>query len=285
MPGCSLISECVGKDTNYCSPFSILGSICKDMKGMSACKPYVGLCEEGSVVKQCKSQPPLSLLRSGKVYKSLVKDICSEMNMNGCEQCDGKPCDSFKVYNKLCAAMPGMSQCDDYLNLCSRYKDFSFCPNDSGLSPGLGPTMKMYFHFGYSDYILFYDWVPNTFFTFMISCFGCVLLGVGYEFLLYQNVILEQRWSGVQQRGQDEISSASSTDPLLVAKPFPASGKIKLYRGLMRMVTVTGAYACMLIVMSYNIGLFVSIVTGLGIGAYFWGETIDLAGMEKEHCC
>jgi Ctr copper transporter family len=281
MPGCSLVNECKSLPSKpYCQPFSILGSICKDMSSMSACKSYSSLCSPDSVVKQCKSQPPMTLLLPGHDYKTLVKSICSEMNMDGCEECIGKPCNSFQIYNKLCTSMPGMSQCDAFLNLCARHKDLSFC--SQSLENDLGPVMKMYFHFGYQDYILFKFWIPNSLFTFMLSCIFCILMGIGYEYLLYQNVVMEQKWAAIKE---DDAPDSPSSEPLLVRRIAKPSNKIKVFRALMRMVTVTGAYACMLVVMSYNVGLVLSIVLGLGIGAFIWGDIIDLAGLEKEHCC
>jgi hypothetical protein len=47
----------------------------------------------------------------------------------------------------------------------------------------LVPTMMMYFHFTYVEYILFKEWVTTSEFEFIIAVFIIFLFSVGYEFL------------------------------------------------------------------------------------------------------
>ncbi len=44
----------------YCRPFVLLATLCTDMGGMKGCEGYKALCATpGSVVAQCKEQPPV----------------------------------------------------------------------------------------------------------------------------------------------------------------------------------------------------------------------------------
>ncbi|KAJ3267096.1 hypothetical protein HDU76_011864, partial [Blyttiomyces sp. JEL0837] len=54
---------------------------------MKGCTGYSKICTPESVVKQCKTYPPLPYLPTTKEAASLVKSICSEMDMTGCEKC------------------------------------------------------------------------------------------------------------------------------------------------------------------------------------------------------
>ena len=44
--------------SHYCSPFTVLATLCNDMPGMRGCEDYKALCRTpGSVVAQCSAQP------------------------------------------------------------------------------------------------------------------------------------------------------------------------------------------------------------------------------------
>jgi hypothetical protein len=148
--------------------------------------------------------------------------------------------------------------------------------------------MKMFFHFSYRDYILFESWVPNGFFSYLIACIFCFSCALGYEYLLFFKAQFERRIQKQQLAsyvspshdrnillGMDNIE-----DPLLGTSSFTDTTQIRIHRGLMRCATISGAYILMLLVMSYNVGLLISVVLGLGVGRGLWG----LSHIE-EHCC
>ncbi|EGF84162.1 hypothetical protein BATDEDRAFT_84890 [Batrachochytrium dendrobatidis JAM81] len=450
MPGCSIRKSCTQLPTSkkwFCKEFSLLADICAaDMSGMRDCSNYVKMCKTGTLVKQCYDEPPIAYLPTTKHAKQLVLDICSDMYMTGCETCQPESmCFGFDVYGSLCLSMPDMPQCNEWKRMCSKEPMVHICPLDSperdhgqNGSPGdtnhrFGPTMKMYFHFGYSDYILFDSWVPRSTFSYALGCLFCFLLAIGYEFLLVVGSGLDTAWKMVESSrhsndvglgdtlelpmsGSDHsfglyrspmenpnISVLSDDTPLLrprsritgkrrtslnisthpklqpnhESQNLPLcpttdltdqidmgpdgeeesvfdhsmsessshihqrvishgntsqaaglsdflqhhSGDIshhsnqhtptqylsRLYtkkwthlqmrigRALIRLVTITLAYICMLLVMSFNVGLFLSVVVGLAVGKFMWShEAYGVGGnipfnsdnlVEKEHCC
>ena len=297
MSGCKIKELCEKNpfmSKPACHPFSILADICdKDMPRMKDCFDYNNLCKnESSVVLQCKNYPPLQALPTTKQAKDLVNSICSEMDMIGCEECRGglnHRCDYFTTYTVLCQQMPGMQQCSSFNSMCKWNQYFDFCLDDSrDPTTDLPPTMKMFFHFSYRDYILFESWVPNGFFSYLIACIFCFSCALGYEYLLFFKAQFERRIQKQQLAsyvspshdrnillGMDNIE-----DPLLGTSSFTDTTQIRIHRGLMRCATISGAYILMLLIMSYNVGLLISVVLGLGVGRGLWG----LSHIE-EHCC
>lgn len=192
----------------------------------------------------------LSYLPSTEESMGFVESICSEMAMDGCDKCIGinKHCDAFQVYTDLCRAMPGMAQCERFKEICSMHDDLPFCPSLPDRT--MGPIMKMYFHFGYSDYILFKPFVPTDFFTYAFAFMACFSLAVGYEYLLYLNAELAKKWRKVDTRVEAlierDLSATSSSNeedrgflsnitPIISANTL----SVRASRGAMRVATIT----------------------------------------------
>ncbi|KAJ3274230.1 hypothetical protein HDV01_003303 [Terramyces sp. JEL0728] len=323
MPGCTVKNYCADERIShrpFCTSFSVLADICaEDMPKMKGCKPYISVCPRDTMVRQCSEEKPIPSLPTTKRAKELVKgfsfvtaDICDEMDMDGCEKCEGSKmnkCEVFKVYTDLCIAMPYMSQCRDYRTMCSWDPTLPFC--DSELSTN-GPAMKMYFHWGIRDYVLFQTWVPFSSFSYFMACLFCLFAGVGYEYLLYFNLTLEAKWRHKEEEIKlpqpDTISLQSSSAPNTPSHPvmeedsplmnvYPDQTQksywspfsIRLCRAGMRFVTIGAAYVCMLLVMSFNVGLFFSVIFGLAVGNFVFSGPAFSARLifkpEKEHCC
>ncbi|KAJ3315318.1 hypothetical protein HDV04_003711 [Boothiomyces sp. JEL0838] len=264
------------------------------------------------MVRQCSEEKPIPSLPTTKRAKELVKDICDEMDMDGCEKCEGtkmNKCEVFKVYTDLCVAMPYMSQCRDYRTMCSWDPSLPFCDPELSVN---GPAMKMYFHWGIKDYVLFQSWVPFSSFSYFLACLFCFLTGIGYEYLLYFNLSLEAKWRHKEEEIRlpqpDTISLQESNGPRTPPHPvmeedsplmnvYPDQSQksywsplsIRLCRSAMRFVTIGAAYICMLLVMSFNIGLFFSVIFGLAAGNFVFSGPAFTAKLhfkaEKEHCC
>jgi copper transporter 1 len=146
MPGCTINKLCKGLQQPFCSKFSLLADICQfDMPNMKKCSKYKSLCSPDSVVKQCKTHASIPGLPTTRKSKEFVHDICTEMDMKGCDQCKDKNCESFAIYADLCRQMPGMSQCSSWNYMCNWDPNLPFCTVSSDPEWN-SPQMKMYFH-------------------------------------------------------------------------------------------------------------------------------------------
>ena len=269
MPGCYLNDNCNPTLPN-CSKFSILASICKyDMPKMHECNTYTKMCSSDSIIRQCQQLPPIGLPTS-KQTKSLINSICSEMDMS---DCDCKENCNFSTYLHLCQQMPNMNQCFEMNQLCKF--DFPFCSKTSSV-----PSMKMYFHFGISDYLLFESIVPSTYFQYLLALVFCTLFGIFYEYLVHSSVKFEQVVASV-------IDQHESSDPLLPEmvnvsrdQSIITTTKIRLFRSLFRFVILVTGYLAMFIAMTFNIGYFISITMGIAIGTFLFNDSSVII----EHC-
>ncbi|KAF9979092.1 hypothetical protein BGZ73_006329 [Actinomortierella ambigua] len=229
MPGCSLYKSCQesAKTDEWCQPFSLLADICAvDMPKMTACANYVSMCGQAAnattprvVPDECKKQPMIDSLPTTKEASNLVISICTEMDMAGCERCP-KPapnayaanCDTIGTYAILCKSMPEMSQCAAWKSMCSptsptdallNFDQSQYCASGTG-SPDMDPpAMRMYFHTGFADYVLFQTWVPRNVSQYVGTWFGLFFLTLIYQFISTYRASLDIQWAQVNAAKAD----------------------------------------------------------------------------------
>ncbi|KAF9545902.1 hypothetical protein EC957_010407 [Mortierella hygrophila] len=312
MPGCSLYSSCkaASKTDQWCTPFSVLADICSvDMPMMKDCKNYVALC--GSAANQttasrpsiCKSAPMIEAFPTTKNASALVIDICTEMDMAGCERCP-KPapgayaadCDTLGTYAILCKAMPDMSQCATWKSMCSAssatasslsFQSSEYCAAGVGSPEMNPPAMRMYFHLGFSDYVLFEKWVPRNQGQYVGTWFALFFLTLFFQTISTYRTCLESRWAEEQAAENDETSKSDSSERLtsfggdgkhrssifmhwiqLWRQPWSLNEvKQNVIRALLTFVETTLGYALMLVTMTFNVPLFFAVIAGLTIGS------------------
>jgi copper transporter 1 len=188
--------------------------------------------------------------------------------------------------------MPGMTQCKSWSQMCNWNPLLPFCPNNIHAAP----TMKMFFHFGIRDYVLFETWVPESIFEYLLTCLACFGLAAAYEYLLYMNSRYEKFWK--QMVASDKIGTVdnSKEDQLLLNTKSPTNItidrshftilwtplQIRICRSCFRMINMFVAYLCMLIVMSFNVGLFLALILGVGFGSLLWND--NEIQEKKAHC-
>ncbi|KAJ3126232.1 hypothetical protein HK100_010358 [Physocladia obscura] len=262
------------------------------MPGMGPCADYVNMCSpKDSRVQQCKTLSAIPYLPTTKVAKSLVASICNEMWMDGCEKCFAvspppsslstnnnggtiftvKSCDYLAVYSGLCLAMPDMTQCTQFTQLCTASPLLPLCPS-SNQTPQQ-PAMQMYFHFGIAEYILFKNAVPRTLTSYVFACAMVFLAAVLYEGLLswqrrYERAASER----ILRLGASYNATANSADgESAVALLLPshnskyldlARTRVSIERAAFRFVGCALGYAVMLIAMTFN-----SKMMALGVAA------------------
>ncbi|KAJ3116964.1 hypothetical protein HDU96_008254 [Phlyctochytrium bullatum] len=275
MPGCKMGELCKANPSAfpspYCTPLSLLSDICAlDMPSMRGCKLHPTVCPKSSPPQDCA---PLPSLPTSQQLATNIRGICTSMSMKGCDACPAlvsdattgyEDCDMLGTYASLCQQMPGMEQCGLFKQLCAGPAGGSaLCVGGAGIP--LAPQMKMYFHTGINDYVLFENWVPTTQAAYAAAIIGSLLLGVLFELWLlivgFVDGTLAAKGIG------STVGEKTGTVPRV------SKGKLvrSLVRGGMRMVTAFLAYILMLLAMTYNAGIFAAVIIGLGLGSMLFG--------------
>lgn len=218
MPGCSLWQDCRDRNahSNYCSPFTLLATLCEDMPRMAGCRNYATLCGEGSLVLQCRDHPAIPWAPTTMRTQREIIEACSDHFMPQCNQCpsEGASCGhTLKTMSELCNSMPSMAFCGRYRRFCSATNDqfASYCDLDSH---DFLPPMRMYFHTGQRDIILFRDWIPESTIGYVLSFFAVVLLGILVQALKAMRTRLEGFWHGqILAESQGDCSTCVEMQP------------------------------------------------------------------------
>ena len=75
--------------------------------------------------------------------------------------------------------------------MCKLIPDWPIC----SASRAQIPEMRMYFHVGYVDYVLFKQWVPTNQGYYFGTWIVVVIMGIIYEFLKSVRAKLEKKWA------------------------------------------------------------------------------------------
>ncbi|KAF8929269.1 hypothetical protein BGZ58_009074 [Dissophora ornata] len=320
MPGCSLYKSCQGasKTDQWCTPFSVLADICAvDMPNMSDCKNYVALCSASSnqTVSRpaiCTTAPMISSFPTTKNASALVIDICTEMDMTGCERCP-KPasgayaaeCDTLGTYAILCKAMPDMSQCATWKSMCSAtsntssslgFQSSEYCAAGVGSSDMNPPSMRMYFHLGFSDYVLFEKWVPRSLSQYVGTWFALFFLTLFFQAIQTYHNGIEIQWAEELSLQSDGVSKSDPTVPLPSlgkgSRPSPIllqwvhiwrqpwtlrEVRQNVVRAVLTFIETTLGYALMLVTMTFNVPLFFAVILGLTVGSVVFSRQRSMA--------
>jgi hypothetical protein len=114
--------------------------------------------------------------------------------------------------------------------------------------------------------ILFENWVPKTTLQYIIACV-CAFLGA----VLYDAILFVQ--SRIKHPGLSRTDSLGSEAPLKSpASQFDIKNRLIVLGS--QMVVTTLGYLLMFIAMTLNVGLFVSIVVGRGVGSFAFHRTV-----------
>ena len=258
--------------------------------------PRMAAC---SAFQQCSnSVKSCDLLPSTANTTQQIYSICNEMTMTGCEKCSIRStstyaeCDLIQTYSDLCIAMPKMSQCAQFDQMCSSNSDLAFCPKQQSLTSSDGdkpPPMQMFFHNSVSDYILFENWVPRTAGQYTLAWVLVFLSAVFYEALQVFTAFQELKWAQTSSEttrmindsvfGEDlgpkrAVQDIRSIQHMCGLSNGIGGVKQSFCRAFLRMLSTLIGYVLMLIAMTFNIGLFLAIITGFGAGTFIFAPMI-----------
>ncbi|GAM29479.1 hypothetical protein SAMD00019534_126550 [Acytostelium subglobosum LB1] len=288
MAVCSINNTCSQKAINsgVCQPLSVLADGCQfDMPGMSGCSNYKSMCGvANSTVAECKTYQAIPNLISTKQLNLMVYNICHEMNMESCSKCPWQTtppgtyldCDLLLVYSQLCQQMPTMGQCQQWKTFCAQGTALeksplssTYCSQPEGQKV---PLMRMYFHTGILDYVLFKDWVPQNNGQYTGYWFLVFFFAILFECEKTLRAMLEKKWEAVRQKNLEingeEVSSLGG-----IRGSFPPFNiKVDVVRGFLTGVELTMSYLLMLVAMTFNVALFFSVIAGTIVGNILVGR-------------
>lgn len=171
--------------------------------------------------------------------------------------------------------------------------------------------MKMYFHGGYEEVILFDFWRINTIWGLIGSMVAVFILSVAYEGIKLLREYLFRKFMQPSScyntlssspthpnNPMGDEASSSSVEQVESSAPQPMNSEsiaIKtietsmwsrghLILTLLHMVQVTLAYMLMLVFMTYNSWLCVAVVLGFTTGYFLFGWRKMVVFDEPDHC-
>lgn len=205
MSGCSLYRKCVdGKisgDKICDDPFTLVTWICAgdSMGGMGGCRNYTSLCKQGSMVQQCKLNTPESFPTT-MMAKQIALGLCDQMEMSQCSSCSSSKCnDAISTFSSVCLSMD-MEGCDSWRTMCTSLMEFdpsAVLVDICGESKEMNDIypMKMYFHGGTREIILFKGWKTSEPWIYWMSFFAIIATGIYAGWLRYVFRGIERRWA------------------------------------------------------------------------------------------
>lgn len=313
--GCAVYRQCEGEqaEERYCRPWSIMASICPSTLHNSGsnppayaaqldtlCSDYRSLCgPSGTAVAECSQPTVPNMITTPQATADVLQLCVVHPSMEWCVHCtstaNSEAClDPLHTLASICL--------DHYMEDCARWYDMcrefpegldGICGNsdtdsyvlrndDGELCVGI---MKMYFHHGLSDYVLFRDWVPCTSSRYGGFFVVIVLLGIVANLVKAIRARLEQHWlrdtllKQKARRGaarEQEAAPRGSECSRILWHLLPSSAETmqrNCVRAVFTAATTVLDYALMLISMTFNVGFFFAVVLGYGLGSLLFGHT------------
>lgn len=155
----------------------------------------------------------------------------------------------------------------------------------------MGMTMQMYFEAGYKATILFEQWNTDSIGAMVGSCIGIFLLAIIYEGLKFFREKLHRKnyvaidYSKVRgsQDSGNGATEVTQTKTAVTCKTSMTSASHYIQTALHALQLVI-SYFLMLIVMTYNVWLFLSVVLGCTVGYFLFGWQKGFLFDITEHC-
>ncbi|KAG6556342.1 hypothetical protein Mapa_002285 [Marchantia paleacea] len=142
--------------------------------------------------------------------------------------------------------------------------------------------MHMTFYWGTQATLLFDEWVTKTLLQYYLSLLAIVIFAIIHEWLFMLRVCIASKQSSPRAGGPEH------NVPLLEKLPAPKSG---VYRdtmvALLYGVNASTGYLLMLLIMSFNGGVFIAVVVGLVIGFALFRSKSASVDVNKisDSCC
>ncbi|KAJ9507793.1 ctr family copper transporter [Haematococcus lacustris] len=122
-------------------------------------------------------------------------------------------------------------------------------------------------------------WTTTNVYSYGASLLALVALAVLHECLACYRSHCIARFSGSSRGG------SSADDPLSVHRHGPSPAGAKLWLSGLYCASMTTSYLLMLAVMTFNVGFFLAVVLGLGLGYYLLFERMDPEHQSRSDGC
>lgn len=149
--------------------------------------------------------------------------------------------------------------------------------------------MMMYFHTGFKETILFQQWAVDSEWAMIGSCIGIFLMAVLYEGLKYFREMLHRReyvaidYSKVSIPSEGGSGGTTQTRTRVSCQKSMSSTSHFIQTAL-HLLQLALSYALMLIVMTYNVWLCLSVILGCTTGYFLFGWSKSFMVDLTEHC-
>ncbi|RNA15540.1 high affinity copper uptake 1-like [Brachionus plicatilis] len=173
-----------------------------------------------------------------------------------------------------------------------------------GPSHSLHDGMIMTFHGGYDEVILFDFWkTTDSVSLFIVSCLILFVMAALYEGLKLlregmlraemasrreanapQNKAISENQNLIENNNQGAAVRINQQDPEIKSYSSKLLSKGHIIQSFMHMLQITVSYLLMLVFMTYNSWLCLSVVLGAGLGYFLFGLKRITAVDLNEHC-
>lgn len=151
-------------------------------------------------------------------------------------------------------------------------------------SMGMDHMMKMWFHAGYEETILFEDWKISSVGGLIGSMIGIFIMAALYEGLkYYREYLFWKTYSDLQYRAVSMPPAEKMADERQMGRPTMMSLPHVFQTG-MHIVQIVLSYFLMLIFMTYNVWLCIAVVAGAATGYFLFGWKKTVIMDVTEHC-
>ncbi|CAJ0593288.1 unnamed protein product [Cylicocyclus nassatus] len=162
--------------------------------------------------------------------------------------------------------------------------------------------MQMYFHFRLGEPILLQEWTPKNMTGYVFTCIGVAAIAVVYEVVKFSR-------SGVEKKANAQKLCGCHLETAALHKVTPAPGmpcgttsanrrtelpflpsnlgrSMHSLSSIIYFVQMFMAYSLMMISMTYNVPIFLSMVLGHIVAYFFLGPLISIRQYERlGDCC
>ncbi|XP_074655102.1 high affinity copper uptake protein 1-like isoform X4 [Tubulanus polymorphus] len=153
--------------------------------------------------------------------------------------------------------------------------------------------MKMFFHVGIKEHVLFEQWYIQSVGAMVGSCIAIFILACLYEGLkVLREYLLRKHVVAIRYSAYDMPASTSGSSREAMVMETQQNGSIKhkmiswphILQTMLHILQIVISYFLMLIFMTYNVWLCIAVVLGAGTGYFLFGWKKAVVVDVNEHC-